>query len=149
MGIFFTGKLQKIITVRDHIAAFGCLMTCFTMLLRDAGSPVKLTDLYRANYDKKDPSLKGQSKIDLDLVLEDNDGDTSKRDIKLYNLDLVAGAVGQASNNAFQSRKVADTIPQTDPAAIEAKVKELLADGPFIMQVKTSSSDDIDHCRRL
>jgi hypothetical protein len=45
----FGGK--PIRTVADQIAAYGCLMTGFTMLLQDKGVNVSVTDLYRANYE--------------------------------------------------------------------------------------------------
>jgi len=49
------GKKEQITTVQDHIYAYGCLLTSFTMLLQDkgvqvSGRPVAVTDLYKANY---------------------------------------------------------------------------------------------------
>jgi hypothetical protein len=40
-----------IVTVRDHIARFGCLMTSYTMLLQDRDIDVEVTDLYKAKYE--------------------------------------------------------------------------------------------------
>ena len=37
-------------TVKEDIKRYGCLITCYTMLLRDRGKNVSVTDLYKANY---------------------------------------------------------------------------------------------------
>ncbi|MGE5403501.1 MAG: C39 family peptidase [Candidatus Saccharibacteria bacterium] len=54
------GKLEKITekvvvrkTVAQQIVSVGCLMTCWTMLLRDKGEDVYVTDIYEANYNRQ------------------------------------------------------------------------------------------------
>ena len=42
---------KEITDVRSHIAAYGCLMTAYTMLLRNKGVDVDVADLYKANYE--------------------------------------------------------------------------------------------------
>jgi hypothetical protein len=47
---------EKPETVRDHIVRYGCLMTCYTMLLNDIGVSVDVTDLYKEKYKLANPT---------------------------------------------------------------------------------------------
>ena len=58
-------KVESNITdVRGHIQAFGCLLTCYAMVLRDKGVEVNVTDLYKTNYYLKN---KKKSTFDEDV----------------------------------------------------------------------------------
>jgi uncharacterized protein YgiM (DUF1202 family) len=62
---------QKIVTVKDHLKAYGCLMTDYTMLLQDKGATVSITDLYKANYEVKTNLSFDQDAKDDKIVLGD------------------------------------------------------------------------------
>ena len=136
---YFKGRTQPILTVRDHIAAYGCLMTCFTMLLRDAGSKVRVTDLYRVNYSQQPDNRRANTTIDEDLASQD-DSDAMQRDIAVFDLELKANTVSLTTGKTYASKTAKSVFSTTDRVAIEAKVKELLNDGPFIMQVSTGTA---------
>lgn len=69
-GSWSTGE-AGIDTVREHIQAYGCLMTAFTMLLQGKGVNIQVTDLYKANYELRTGRKFDEDARDGTIVVSD------------------------------------------------------------------------------
>ena len=121
-------------TVREHIAAYGCRMTCLVMLLRDLGQKnVTISKLYRATYNKKRTDGKT---IEEDLARDDNDN-TTDRDIVYGNLYPDAGddAVDVVSDDKYEVKPLPKLTNTTDA------LKEALKSGPVIVRTIQGNVD--------
>jgi len=120
-------------TIQDHIKAFGCLLTCYTMLLRDLGHDVKVTDLYKANYNLKN------EKPDPADPRSAFDQDAEDGSITLANLYEEPGVVASVAPGC---RVSSSTLAGADPGQVSEALRVKLQDGqPVIVNVATGTSD--------
>jgi hypothetical protein len=80
---------RMIRTVGEHIREYGCLLTSYTMLLRDAGARISVADLYKANYS----IMTGRS----------FDADAQQGAVTLFDLNSTPAVIARVANGAFQS----------------------------------------------
>lgn len=83
----FSGRIIR--TVADHIREYGCLLTSYVMLLRDAGAQVTVADLYKANY-----ALQTSRAFDADA---------QQGAVTLFDLNSTPAVIDHVANGAFQS----------------------------------------------
>lgn len=124
------GKLEKIeiVTVGDHIAVFGCLMTSFAMLLADRGANTSVVDIYRANYD-----LKHGRTGAFDEAVRNGE-------VNLDNLLLDADAIKNANPDYVESTTY---LRPGDPNKdVTHQLQDLIAaHGPMILHVGTGTTN--------
>lgn len=97
---------RKILTVRDHIHAFGCLMTCYTMMIQDRGADVDVVDLYKAKY-----GLDTGKPFDETVHHDDT--------VVMFDLNTPAGVVSPAAGGQLKGESH-DLAGATDAAKKEA-----------------------------
>lgn len=124
-GVFeYDSVARKYIrTVKDHLAAYGCLLTSYTMLLQSKGFDVSVTDLYKKNYELRTGRSFDEDARDGNIVLSD-----------LY-----------ASSNLitrFTDGKLHERSVYTDREHAEENLRNALAlHGPVIMHVQSPYGD--------
>ncbi len=115
----FTG--QPIKTVRDHIKAYGCLLTSYVMLLRHYGYNVSVTDMYKSLYE----SVTGNN----------FDEDAKGGEIVLANLYAPDSIISKMTR---QEMSVETGHIDGNTSSL---VKAVQAHGPLVMQVSTGNAD--------
>lgn len=133
-------------TVKEHIFAFGCRMTCLVMVLRDLGkSDVTISKLYRATYNAKQDDIAKRDNIEsksaktIEQDLAQDDDHIEGPDIVQFNLQPDAGddAVWAVSGNTYRVESVATYPPNTT----EGLAAALRTGGPLIVKVKRANID--------
>ena len=109
----FTKKSIK--SVKDHINAYGCLLTAFTMLLNSHGYKVSMTDMYMELYKKK--------------TGKDFDKDAKDGTITLGDLIWESGPITSITDGQF--KEVSAEIDKS-AKSFDALIKE---NGPIAIEV--------------
>jgi hypothetical protein len=125
---------KKLITVKDQIARFGCLMTCYTMLLNDLDVDVQVTDLYKQKYKREHPDA-------------DFDQDAEDGTIVLFDLDTPPDVAENAADAAGKDN-ISVEEPTLEGSTDDKKEKSLKEEidehGSVILHV-TGEGTDREH----
>jgi len=112
-------------TIGDDIAQYGCLITCFTMLLRDRGKDVSVDDLYIANYNLKGGNFEEDVELNLlDMYAEPGLVELIAPDSKVE--------IVKFPPNQDPGQSVVDAI-QSQPLPVILHVDSPKADGHYII----------------
>jgi len=113
-------------TIREDIKKYGCLLTCYTMLLCNHGKDLLVTDLYKANYE-----LKTGRDFDLDVKnneLQMDDMYTERGLVESVAPDLKLEAKPPPPDN-----QPLEEVIQTSQLPIILHVRSTTSDGHYIV----------------
>jgi hypothetical protein len=114
-----------IVTVRDHIAMYGCLITDYAMLLKGKGFNTEVTDLYRAKAEKEGSI------------------DTENKSVVLF--DLYTGP--KVANDYLENEGINARVEKgylagsTVSEKVESLKERVQTTGPIILHVKGDPTD--------